>query len=171
MIRRPPRSTRTDTLFPYTTLFRSIIDAIPDHRDRRLGAELFDCLDLVLGHQVAPGFLDADFRSDRSGYTLIVARHHDHALDAQRPEASDCVLCGSARRIHEPYGAQVAITEAHDHCRTTLFAQALDCLRRLIRERREAIPTEHFGLADEHRLAVDPGLSAPARQTHRKRTG
>src|SRR3546814_6918298 len=30
MIRRPPRSTRTDTLFPYTTLFRSI------HRSRIL---------------------------------------------------------------------------------------------------------------------------------------
>src|SRR3546814_4716489 len=28
MIRRPPRSTRTDTLFPYTTLFRS--DGEPD---------------------------------------------------------------------------------------------------------------------------------------------
>src|SRR3546814_17269392 len=31
MIRRPPRSTRTDTLFPYTTLFRSsppVIDAV-----------------------------------------------------------------------------------------------------------------------------------------------
>src|SRR3546814_1139413 len=28
MIRRPPRSTRTDTLFPYTTLFRSMEDAI-----------------------------------------------------------------------------------------------------------------------------------------------
>src|SRR3546814_19680828 len=27
MIRRPPRSTRTDTLFPYTTLFRSIVSA------------------------------------------------------------------------------------------------------------------------------------------------
>src|SRR3546814_11537369 len=27
MIRRPPRSTRTDTLFPYTTLFRSAGDA------------------------------------------------------------------------------------------------------------------------------------------------
>src|SRR3546814_1810673 len=27
MIRRPPRSTRTDTLFPYTTLFRSRISA------------------------------------------------------------------------------------------------------------------------------------------------
>src|SRR3546814_14578927 len=26
MIRRPPRSTRTDTLFPYTTLFRSPVD-------------------------------------------------------------------------------------------------------------------------------------------------
>src|SRR3546814_2338022 len=31
MIRRPPRSTRTDTLFPYTTLFRS------DDHDLRLG--------------------------------------------------------------------------------------------------------------------------------------
>src|SRR3546814_1469439 len=32
MIRRPPRSTRTDTLFPYTTLFRSnyILDANVD---------------------------------------------------------------------------------------------------------------------------------------------
>src|SRR3546814_18754388 len=27
MIRRPPRSTRTDTLFPYTTLFRSLPSA------------------------------------------------------------------------------------------------------------------------------------------------
>src|SRR3546814_15529074 len=27
MIRRPPRSTRTDTLFPYTTLFRSLAGA------------------------------------------------------------------------------------------------------------------------------------------------
>src|SRR3546814_15456800 len=28
MIRRPPRSTRTDTLFPYTTLFRSLVEAL-----------------------------------------------------------------------------------------------------------------------------------------------
>src|SRR3546814_1213069 len=34
MIRRPPRSTRTDTLFPYTTLFRSAGDC----PDRALGA-------------------------------------------------------------------------------------------------------------------------------------
>src|SRR3546814_3382147 len=31
MIRRPPRSTRTDTLFPYTTLFRSQDDNSPTH--------------------------------------------------------------------------------------------------------------------------------------------
>src|SRR3546814_5869349 len=31
MIRRPPRSTRTDTLFPYTTLFRS--PPLPSSRD------------------------------------------------------------------------------------------------------------------------------------------
>src|SRR3546814_7178099 len=36
MIRRPPRSTRTDTLFPYTTLFRSTLQAArPLRRDRR----------------------------------------------------------------------------------------------------------------------------------------
>src|SRR3546814_1846864 len=34
MIRRPPRSTRTDTLFPYTTLFRS---AAKDDGPARLG--------------------------------------------------------------------------------------------------------------------------------------
>src|SRR3546814_3848230 len=28
MIRRPPRSTRTDTLFPYTTLFRSVANLV-----------------------------------------------------------------------------------------------------------------------------------------------
>src|SRR3546814_7531498 len=30
MIRRPPRSTRTDTLFPYTTLFRSTLAMFAD---------------------------------------------------------------------------------------------------------------------------------------------
>src|SRR3546814_1366677 len=32
MIRRPPRSTRTDTLFPYTTLFRSFLDLLAELR-------------------------------------------------------------------------------------------------------------------------------------------
>src|SRR3546814_16955307 len=34
MSRRPPRSTRTDTLFPYTTRFRSMIDRVEDIRAR-----------------------------------------------------------------------------------------------------------------------------------------
>src|SRR3546814_7600879 len=37
MIRRPPRSTRTDTLFPYTTLFRSIVEQGPRPRAARRG--------------------------------------------------------------------------------------------------------------------------------------
>src|SRR3546814_1649146 len=36
MIRRPPRSTRTDTLFPYTTLFRSSKTAIPKRHEQPL---------------------------------------------------------------------------------------------------------------------------------------
>src|SRR3546814_11013514 len=51
MLRRPPRSTRTDTLFPYTTLFRSVRHAQADGAvvvapvgvDRRV----------VVGHQAA----------------------------------------------------------------------------------------------------------------------
>src|SRR3546814_2238498 len=52
MIRRPPRSTRTDTLFPYTTLFRSPIfrlavqlPGIAGEEDRRLVP--------VVGHALA----------------------------------------------------------------------------------------------------------------------
>src|SRR3546814_16480583 len=39
MIRRPPRSTRTDTLFPYTTLFRSLFVASVLRRRTRRSAE------------------------------------------------------------------------------------------------------------------------------------
>src|SRR3546814_5639992 len=44
MIRRPPRSTRTDTLFPYTTLFRSLLDplaAADQHRRAIAGGAEF----------------------------------------------------------------------------------------------------------------------------------
>src|SRR3546814_1623641 len=37
MIRRPPRSTRTDTLFPYTTLFRSLGRRRDRFGDRKAG--------------------------------------------------------------------------------------------------------------------------------------
>src|SRR3546814_16099691 len=41
MLRRPPRSTRTATLFPYTTLFRSGVEGnFAHYRDHHLGPEL-----------------------------------------------------------------------------------------------------------------------------------
>src|SRR3546814_2516690 len=47
MIRRPPRSTRTDTLFPYTTLFRSIqhmcMPVFVGHGHHRLAVNLLYC--------------------------------------------------------------------------------------------------------------------------------
>src|SRR3546814_8012359 len=49
MIRRPPRSTRTDTLFPYTTLFRSRLD-----NRAHLGAEHSGC-ERFLDQSVEPG--------------------------------------------------------------------------------------------------------------------
>src|SRR3546814_841471 len=47
MRRRPPRSTRTDTLFPYTTLFRSIL---------LWGSvvRLFDARDVPFGEEIGP---------------------------------------------------------------------------------------------------------------------
>src|SRR3546814_1076176 len=73
MIRRPPRSTRTDTLFPYTTLFRSrgraqggaaVLDVEAERvqRRRRLGhlgtAEQDVHLVAVLGHRREDGAVE-----------------------------------------------------------------------------------------------------------------
>src|SRR3546814_2697701 len=46
MIRRPPRSTRTDTLFPYTTLFRSAPTAW--HRNRLSGIVRRNCVSVLI---------------------------------------------------------------------------------------------------------------------------
>src|SRR3546814_21191832 len=48
MIRRPPRSTRTDTLFPYTTLFRSPL-AFPPSAHLRRGPARYRCDRFLLG--------------------------------------------------------------------------------------------------------------------------
>src|SRR3546814_4206172 len=50
MIRRPPRSTRTDTLFPYTTLFRSRVFILPPslrELERRLRARATDSDEVI----------------------------------------------------------------------------------------------------------------------------
>src|SRR3546814_6058909 len=80
MIRRPPRSTRTDTLFPYTTLFRSRRAAsahdpiAPSRRLARTGStaavrQMSNCADgssllliLLLAHQV----FDHEFASQQT---------------------------------------------------------------------------------------------------------
>src|SRR3546814_15578346 len=52
MIRRPPRSTRTDTLFPYTTLFRSVRAAeLLDPRD--VGEDVLEPAAGVAGQPIA----------------------------------------------------------------------------------------------------------------------
>src|SRR3546814_9290823 len=71
MIRRPPRSTRTDTLFPYTTLFRSHM-----HRVRRAVNRWTHLLQIDLGRgkerQQAPAALPR--RSGRLGRPKCIRR-------------------------------------------------------------------------------------------------
>src|SRR3546814_1429930 len=58
MIRRPPRSTRTDTLFPYTTLCRSVLaQALGTHRLRKDDEAL---LDVPAQHDLSRGLLVRD---------------------------------------------------------------------------------------------------------------
>src|SRR3546814_15113771 len=66
MIRRPPRSTRTDTLFPYTTLFRS---------DQRLAAAV-QVIELGFGNRI----VDVDGREGQ----LALLRHLVQTVHASR---------------------------------------------------------------------------------------
>src|SRR3546814_18217306 len=83
MIRRPPRSTRTDTLFPYTTLFRS--DG-PLFAERARGAEH---LQLVVGRQ-AIARLDLDRRNALG----------DQRVEAGQGALDQLVFAGFAFRAH-----------------------------------------------------------------------
>src|SRR3546814_10467845 len=96
MIRRPPRSTRTDTLFPYTTLFRSAFQLDQGRHHKRaalaLGA-VGDCHLINRATFVAHGldvFLDTglgfsiDHRADVYRQTLRVAeRSEEHTSELQ----------------------------------------------------------------------------------------
>src|SRR3546814_5677848 len=59
MIRRPPRSTRTDTLFPYTTLFRSD-EGVALRRQAQLDAALDEADDEVALVEVAGAAVPGD---------------------------------------------------------------------------------------------------------------
>src|SRR3546814_10894797 len=76
MIRRPPRSTRTDTLFPYTTLFRS------------RGAEHLDDLDLN------PILAKVDAPDDQRRFSLTKWRN-------PVPDSLDAQMMKDARAVFE----------------------------------------------------------------------
>src|SRR3546814_323638 len=74
MIRRPPRSTRTDTLFPYTTLFRSFLSAMGEAERYK---QLFEDMP-HLRDKVESEYLDARDRSSR----LIRSEEHTSELQS-----------------------------------------------------------------------------------------
>src|SRR3546814_9836607 len=76
MIRRPPRSTRTDTLFPYTTLFRSLSEV-----DGLIAAEP----DNPFFHELKGQMLLESGRLDeaRPAYERAVERSEEHTSELQ----------------------------------------------------------------------------------------
>src|SRR3546814_11039129 len=83
MILRPPKSTLTDTLFPYTTLFRSI---------RRIGSRNAQPTALApegpayaaLAHEARHGFTDVPFHHRTPGNQREVARSLDEGVASAR---------------------------------------------------------------------------------------
>src|SRR3546814_10368928 len=64
MIRRPPRSTRTDTLFPYTTLFRSYSPRTRVPFSIRITLPLADQISLGMTQLVSPGCRSEEHTSE-----------------------------------------------------------------------------------------------------------
>src|SRR3546814_1280546 len=71
MIRRPPRSTRTDTLFPYTTLFRSVLAT----SSVTVGRPAFSSISPG-GQMISPGIMRAS--PDR-----VMHRSEEHTSELQ----------------------------------------------------------------------------------------
>src|SRR3546814_285709 len=57
MIRRPPRSTRTDTLFPYTTLFRTLAADTRDYVIADIGLADFGRKEIAIAETEMPGLM------------------------------------------------------------------------------------------------------------------
>src|SRR3546814_10052278 len=97
MIRRPPRSTRTDTLFPYTTLCRSLLGFLPhidvDFADGKLvldcaGLHEREALPRVDRIELLPVTDDgepADFHAvrDRGQLVHLLVRSEEHTSELQ----------------------------------------------------------------------------------------
>src|SRR3546814_956406 len=86
MIRRPPRSTRTDTLFPYTTLFRSGLDSPGKGAgDAGVAEASVKALEFVVaGAVVQREDMDGLSRARRFGdHVDRIRGHHDRVRQAQ----------------------------------------------------------------------------------------
>src|SRR3546814_4974645 len=104
MIRRPPGSTRTDTLFPYTTLFRSRVPVEPfeDFAARFAAAAEAGAFDLVYLSQV---FFNSGFALDDLD-SLVAAvggaeRSEEHTSELQSlMRISYAVFCLKKKKKH-----------------------------------------------------------------------
>src|SRR3546814_8368476 len=102
MLRRPPRSTRNDTLFPYTTLFRSHPLAPARRRARRGGKR---CAGEESGNDMSESGtglrtllvveddagLQTQLKWAYEDYRVLVAGDHDAAIELLRAEEPDVV--------------------------------------------------------------------------------
>src|SRR3546814_12211365 len=79
MIRRPPRSTRTDTLFPYTTLFRSTPFQAADAAARGMANDVRQFVVVEWTLRLGIAINRAEFERAHCGFrTLVGEAGHDH---------------------------------------------------------------------------------------------
>src|SRR3546814_6949849 len=89
MVRPPPRSTRTDTLFPYTTLFRSFVD-VADRRHQRVRLGDARTIDEPGGAVVAGARVDfVEFNHVRQPAIGIIALFRLHRAKRSEEHTSE----------------------------------------------------------------------------------
>src|SRR3546814_17220617 len=75
MVRRPPRSTRPDTLFPYTTLFRSWRDGPPQTNEAGRSSNFVAAMLWLADQRLPPRFQCLEIGSS-AGINLMLDRYH-----------------------------------------------------------------------------------------------
>src|SRR3546814_16199631 len=96
MRRRPPKSKRTDTRFPYPTLFRSVIEARTTGRGRTVEAAMVDGAAALMTLQY--GLLADGKATDRRGDNGLDGAHPCYATYATRDGKH--VAVGEIGRAH-----------------------------------------------------------------------
>src|SRR3546814_7623134 len=92
-IRRPPRSTRTDTLFPYTTLFRSIQPGYDPKRTATVVAEPLERgFGLTLGNALRRILLSSLQGAAISAIQIDGVLHEFSSVPGVREDVTDIVL-------------------------------------------------------------------------------